>query len=346
MTSDVSIVHCDLRHRSAWNAYVAASPHASFFHRFEWREINEASFGHRTAWLAAMVGGRIAGIFPLVHVRSRLFGSIACSMPFVNYGGPCADTPESERALIAEARRVIDDWGVKYLEIRSRRDLGPMFVTSQHKVSLRVGLASDPDVLWKAFKTGHRQDIRRGYRAGIVVRFGGRELLDDFYRALSESWRDLGTPIYSKEYLRRIVEALGSDIRICVVYAGEEPAAAAFDGLHGDAVEGMWLAVRAKFRSRLVGYVLYWELIKHACEAGFKQFHLGRSTVQSGGETFKKKWNADSSQLFWHYVLRTSGGLPQLNVENPKYRLAINAWRKLPVPVTQVIGPLFARSIP
>ena len=40
--------------------------------------------------VAALDGDRFAGVFPLVQVKSRLFGNIACSMPFVNYGGPCA----------------------------------------------------------------------------------------------------------------------------------------------------------------------------------------------------------------------------------------------------------------
>ena len=85
----------------------------------------------------------------------------------------------------------------------------------------------------------------------------------------------------------------------------------------------MWLGSRGEFRTRHAGYVLYWELIKNACERGMKRFHLGRSTVQSGGESFKKKWNAEPTQLYWQYLLRHAGRFPQLNVDNPKYRLAI-----------------------
>jgi lipid II:glycine glycyltransferase (peptidoglycan interpeptide bridge formation enzyme) len=108
----------------------------------------------------------------------------------------------------------------------------------------------------------------------------------------------------------------------------------------------MWLGMRSEFRKQMVGYVLYWELIKDACERGYARFHLGRSTAQSGGEQFKKKWNAEAVQLYWQYILRTRTDLPRLNPDNRKYRLAIAAWRKLPVGVTQRIGPLIARSIP
>ena len=45
-------------------------------------------------------------------------------------------------------------------------------------------------------------------------------------------------------------------------------------------------------------------------------------------------------------VLRTRVDIPKLNVTNPRYHLAIKTWQKLPVQVTQVLGPFIARSIP
>lgn len=343
----MSIVQCEEPQRAAWNESLSRIPGGTLYHRYEWREVNRACFGHRSAYLAAMDGARVAGIFPIVQVKSRLFGNIACSLPFVNYGGPCAENAELEGELLTAAAALADDWGVEYLEIRSRKPVVGALPTSAHKVSMTLDLDADPDVLWKAFSSAHRQDIRGGYKKGLSAKTGGVELMDDFYMVLSESWRDLGTPIYSKKYLARVAEAFPRESRITVVYsASGEPAAAAFDMLDGDTAEGLWLGSRGKFRRLYAGYVLYWELIKNACERGLTRFHLGRSTVQSGGEVFKKKWNAYPTQLYWTYVLRTRRDIPQLNVANPKYRLAIRAWQNLPVPVTQFVGPLIARSIP
>lgn len=339
------IVQCDRSHREQWNAFVDASPLGSFYHRFEWRDINADCFGHESAYLAAFDGDRVVGIFPIVGVKSQLFGTIACSLPFVNYGGVCAESAAVETLLIDEAKRVTEKWNADYLEIRSLRNLGD-FPTSQHKVSFTVSLDPDPEVLWNGFTTGHRKEIRRGYKHGLSTTFGGAELVGAFYELLSESWRDLGTPIYARSFFDRLVSTFGSRVKITVVYAGNEPAAAAFCGFHGDMVEGMWLASRARYRRMFIGYVLYWELIKDACQQGYRHFHLGRTSADSGGETFKKKWRAEPQQLYWQYVLRTRRDIPQLNVTNPRYRLAIKAWQKLPVPITQMVGPLIARSIP
>ena len=345
LVSTMKIVNCDDSHSAAWNAYVEGSQRASLYHRYEWRHVNARSFGHRSAYLAAVDEDRIVGVLPVVRVKSQLFGNIACSLPFVNFGGPCGDSDAIERALVAAAGPVVDAWGVDYMEIRTRRPVEGL-PTSEHKVSMTLDLQPEPDVLFKAFTSAHRQDIRGGYKKGLTVKIGGHELLDDFYAVLSESWRDMGTPIYSRRYLEMVATTFPDLARISVVYAGAEPAAAAFDMLAGDTAEGLWLGSRGRFRRQHAGYVLYWELIKNACERGLKRFHLGRSTVQSGGEVFKKKWNAYAVPLYWQYLLRTRRDIPQLNVMNPKYQLAIKAWQKLPVPVTQVIGPLIARSIP
>jgi FemAB-related protein (PEP-CTERM system-associated) len=342
----MNIVQCDDHHRNAWNAFVDAVPGGSLYHRYEWRDVNGRCFGHRSAYLAAFEDARMVGIFPLVQVKSQLFGNIACSLPFVNYGGPCAEREDIEDRLLAAGADVAETWRVDYLEIRSRRHLGNEYPTSSHKVSMTVPLSADPDVLWNSYKTNHRRDIRRGYKRGFVARFGREELLDDFYTVLSETWRDLGTPIYSKHYLSSVLHALPRATEIVVVYLGEEPAAAAFYGFHGDSAEGLWLGSRVKYKPSLVGYVLYWELIRRCCERGLARFHLGRSTANSGAETFKKHWNAVPEQLYWQYVLRTRKEIPQLNVGNRRFQLAIKTWRKLPVPVTQVLGPLIARSIP
>ncbi|MEZ5287555.1 MAG: FemAB family PEP-CTERM system-associated protein [Vicinamibacterales bacterium] len=342
----MEIIRCDASHDAAWNGFVQASPRASFYHRVEWRAINERCFGHTTAYLGAFDGGRLVGVLPLVRIKSLLFGNVACSMPFVNYGGPCGESDEVEQALMEAAHGVADEWNVDYLEIRSQRHLGERYPTSDHKVSMTIALDPDPEAVMGRFKRDQRAEIRRAAKNGFVTKFGP-ELVDDFYQVLSASWRDLGTPIYRVDFLKAVLDAFPQHTRVCVVYdAKGQPAAGAFDGIHNGTVEGMWLGMRAEYRRQLVGYVLYWELIKHACELGCQSFHLGRSSKDSGGEQFKKKWNAEAMQLYWQYILRTRREMPSLNPDNPRYKLAIQAWRKLPLPMTQMIGPFIARSIP
>lgn len=342
----IQIIQCDETDGKAWDEFVCRQEQASFYHLFGWKALNESCFGHQTFYLAAVEEGRIRGVFPLVYLKGRIFGEILCSLPFVNYGGPCADEPGVEQLLLDEAKTIVERHRIDYLEIRSTRKLDGDLQTSEHKVSITVTLDNNPDVIWDAFKTGHRKHIRQAYKQGLTVRCGGVELLDTFYDILSESWKNLGTPLYQKSYFERVMKTFPEGTRIFVVDYQGVPVSAALDGYFHGIVEGMWLGTRPKYRQLESSYVLYWEMIKDSCQRGFQRFHLGRSTVDSGGETFKKKWNAYSTQLYWQYIVRNGRSMPQLNVGNPKFKLAMSAWRMLPMPITRVLGPLVAREIP
>lgn len=329
-----------------WDAFLASQPAASFYHLSGWRTINQQQFGHDTYYLSAENAGIIRGVLPLVLIQSRLFGRILCSLPFVNYGGAVAVNRETEEGLIQEAISISQEVRADYLELRSPHELASNLPASRHKVSMTLQLDKDPDLLWKGFASKHRTSIRRVYKHGVEVQAGSKELLNEFYLVLSEAWRALGTPIYRRRYFQEILELFPDKTRIFVCRHEGRPIAVAMNGEFNGIVEGLWLGTRPEARRLQASYVLYWEMIKDARERGFSQFHLGRSSVQSGGENFKRKWNAESKQLYWYYHMPRGGPLPQLNVDNPKFQLAIAAWRRLPLKLTTVFGPWFARSIP
>ena len=329
-----------------WNAYVAQHPDASFYHRFEWHSLNCEQLGNEPHFLVARRDGCIAGILPLSLVASPWFGRILCSMPYVNYGGPCADDAETEDALTRRAVELTGELGARHLELRTLRRSGVELPVSMRKVSLTLALDRDPDVLFKGFSSKHRTNIRRAEKNGLTVRIGGLELLDAFYTVMERSWQQLGTPLYRKDYFRAILETFPADTRIFLCEKGTEPIAVAFNGYGNGVAEGMWAGGGPRSRELSANYVLYWEMMRDACLRGCTRYHLGRSTADSGAEEFKKKWNAESEQLYWYYHRPDGGPMPELNVANPKFKLAIAAWQRLPLWLTRRAGPMFARSIP
>jgi FemAB-related protein (PEP-CTERM system-associated) len=340
------VIRCDENQSKAWDSFIREQQAGSFYHLFNWKGVNERSFGHETFYLTAVEGETIRGVLPMVFLKTAFFGKILCSLPFVNYGGLCAADPDAERLLVDEARTLVERSHADYLEIRAPRRLDVNLLTSEHKVSMTVHLDRDPEKLWNAFKTDHRKHIRQAYKKGLSVRRGGIELLDTFYEILSQSWRNLGTPIYHKTYFERVLKAFPEETAIFVVDHEGVPIATACNGYFRGTVEGMWLGGLAAYRKLEPAYVLYWEMIKDACERGLQTFHLGRSTVDSGGETFKRKWNAYATQLYWQYVVRDGRAMHRLNVSNPKYQLAMQVWKRLPLSVTQLLGPVVAKGIP
>src|SRR5215475_11968367 len=91
MRPDVQTMVCSAEEQQAWDAYVQSSPRATVCHQFLWRPIIERAYGHRPLYLLARSADRVSGVLPLFLVRSKLLGNTLTSMPFLDYGGICAD---------------------------------------------------------------------------------------------------------------------------------------------------------------------------------------------------------------------------------------------------------------
>ena len=81
-------------------------------------------------------------------------------------------------------------------------------------------------------------------------------------------------------------------------------------------------------------------------ESGARRFDFGRSTPGSGTHRFKKQWGSSERPCFWHYGLLKTGEPPVRNTASPRLKLAVEAWKRLPLFVANRLGPLIVRRIP
>jgi serine/alanine adding enzyme len=330
----------------AWDAYARAHPRGSVYHLHCWRAIVESSFGHETHYLEARTGDRrICGILPLVRQRSRLFGDFLVSLPFVTYGGAIGDNIAVEERLMHVAAERARALGCRHVEFRDSL-LRKGWAVRTDKYSLRLELPVEAEALWQRFTPKLRSQIRRGEREAPAVRIGGAELVPDFYRVFARNMRDLGTPVYGVSYFEHIFAQVTGHARVIVVDLDRSPVAAAIVIGDGSMLEIPWASSLREVNSRGINMVLYWQVLQHAIESGHRTFDFGRSTRDAGTYRFKRQWGAEPVPLFWHYWLADGRELPQLNPDNPRYRLAITAWQKLPVWVANTIGPRLVKNLP
>ena len=177
---------------AAWDDFVASRPDAHGYHEWAWRDVLERSFGHPSTYLMARSGGAVTGVLPLVEMRSLLFGHFLTSLPFVNYGGVLATSPEAGQALAEAARNLGRVRGCRHVELRhvDRRFLD--LPVRQHKVTMRLPLAAG---MWERFDRKVRNQIRKAEKSGLTAERGGGRLLPEFYAVFAHNMRDLGTPV-------------------------------------------------------------------------------------------------------------------------------------------------------
>jgi FemAB-related protein (PEP-CTERM system-associated) len=329
-----------------WDAYVTAHCGASRYHLSAWRRVIETTFGHQTHYLLSSANGVVNGVLPLARVRSFLFGDFLVSLPYVNYGGACADDSSIAVALETAAVDLARTLGVQHLELRSERALETTLDVRISKVSMRLALPATSEALWTALGSKLRNQIKRPERENVTVRIGRQDELDAFYRVFSINMRDLGTPVYPKKLFASVLRELPDTTTIVSVYRGAEPVASAFLVGFRDAIEVPWASSLRAHNAIGANVFLYWQLLKFACDHGYATFDFGRSSPGSGPFKFKQQWGAQPVQLHWQHWVPPGRQLPQVNPQNPRYQMAVRMWQKLPVPVTRLIGPAIVRSIP
>lgn len=319
-------------------------PQGTFFHLAEWRDVFESTLGHEAHYLMAESDGAVRGVLPLVHIRSNLFSNMLGSVPFLAYGGILAADAETAAALETSAIELGERLGVDFVEFRNRAPEQQGWLDKSDYVTFRREIPPTPDECLMMIPRKQRAMVRKGMKHGLVSRV--ETGLDHFYPVFAESYRNLGTPVLSRRYFDAIRAEFGQACEILTVFKDDAPVASVMSFYFRDEVIPYYGGSRATARSLMANDFMYWELMRRACEAGIKVFDYGRSRIGTGSYRFKKHWGFEPEPLHYQYHLVRQAGMPDLSPGNPKYRMAISIWKKLPTALTRVVGPMIARSLP
>ena len=260
-----------------------------------------------------------------------------------------ADGPEAAAALLDEARRIADGRGVDYLELRSEKALPDEgLLTKDLYVTFRADLTEGEEALLEAHgEEAAADDELRRQGAGFTTRVAGIEELPLFYGLFCQSMRYHGTPVYPRRFLAEILDRHPADTNLFFVYHEGRPVAGVLNVLWGDVVMPYYAgADRRGERPRGVDDFLYLAIMRWGREHGFRTFDFGRSKRGTGALKFKERWGMEEVPLAYQYHLGKAKALPNVSPANPKYEAAIRIWQKLPLPVTQPLGPMIVKRVP
>lgn len=333
---------------AACETFLRGRPDATVCHAWAWSAMVVRAFGHRAYYLVARDGERVRGVLPLMHVRSRLFGNQLVSQAFGNYGGPLFDGPEACDALYHRAVELAGELNVPAIEFRNVDPLPYDLQLRTDKICMRLPLVRDPAELWDGFRsdTKVRNHIRKAEKAGIRTQTGRLDLLDEFYDVYALRMHQLGTPCYSRRFMRSILECFPQDSLIFVARLDNTTVAARLVVSYNGIVESNFGVTRVEYNRVSPNHALYWAVLRHYCPLGAAWFDFGRSTVGTGPYLFKKQWGARPVQLHYQYWSRPGHEVTMLSPDNPRYQRRIELWKKLPHRVTRWLGPRISASLP
>jgi FemAB-related protein (PEP-CTERM system-associated) len=329
---------------AAWDDFAARCSEATFFHRAGWQRVIAESFGHRTHYLYAERDGEIRGILPLVHIASRLFGNSLVSSAFGVYGGPAALDPAARAALDDAAIALMKNLGVDCLEYRQLARAHPDWPCRDNLyATFRRPIDADPAANLKAIPRKQRAVIRQSMTRGLTV--AADNGIERFFALYALSVRNLGTPVFAKNYFATLKREFGDDCEVLVALHDGKPICAVMSFYFRDEVLPYYAGASPAARPLGAYDFIYWHLLCKAARRGLKIFDFGRSKLGTGAFAFKKNWGFTPQPIFHEYQLKPGRAIPDINPLNPKYRLFIAAWKHLPLAIANRLGPLIARDL-
>ena len=330
---------------TAWDEYVARSPHATMFHQRAWMRALEKSFPYRSYSCVAKAGGQVRGVLPLYHVRLLPFGSSLVSLPWAVYGGACADTEAVRGALYSHAQSAAKNLRVRYMELRHQIAYGDWPVKDLY-VTFRKEIFADPEKNLAAIPRKQRRMAKQGDKHDLTMEVGGESLLKGFYAVYSHSVRNLGTPVFPFSWFANLLREFGDSCRILGVFKERSLVAAVMTFFFRDEIYPYYGgALRSAFQYAANDF-MYWKLMCYGGELGYRVFDFGRSKQGTGAFDFKRHWGFEPTPLPYQYCLVEQRTIPDLSPKNPKLSLPIRIWKTLPLPVTQWLGPKVIQFFP
>jgi len=344
----IRIRELDATAEPAWDAFVQATPAATFFHLSGWAGVIRQAFGHATHYAYAEQDGAIVGVLPLARMKTLLFGDVLASTPFCVYGGSVAVTPEAAAALEDHAVSLQRRLGAPCLEFRRHEqpDPGwegrpPLYYTFRKPI---IVTGDDTKDMERNIPRKQRAEVRKAIKRGL--RSVCDTDVDRLHRIYAESVRNLGSPVFSRRYFRLLAKAFPGACDVTTVLHEDRPVSAVMSMHFRDQVLPYYGGGTREARTLSANDFMYWEVMRRAAlERGARLFDFGRSKAGTGAFSFKHNWGIEAEPLNYCYRLAKGARIPDNNPNNPKYKMIIAAWKRLPLRVANLLGPPLVRGL-
>ncbi|QNA98075.1 GNAT family N-acetyltransferase [Massilia sp. Se16.2.3] len=303
-------------------------------------------------------GGEIVGMLPLCSI-ARPFGKARwVSLPFCDLGGPLAVDAEVAEALAARARLGLKEAGAAGLALRCSLPAGSDEAGLEgRKVRMLLGLPDSAAALMQSYPPKLRSQVRKAEKNGLTSEVAdGAAAVADFYDVYSRNMRRLGSPPHSRAWFDAIYRhySAAGDMFIVIVRHEGKAVGAGWVLTCGDKAVIPWASTLADYNPLAPNMLLYWAIQSRLCEIGVRQFDFGRSTFGEGTYKFKKQWGAVPAALDWREWDAQGVAHPAPPITAPGAKggavsnlrpLVESTWQKLPLAVTNSLGPRLRRYI-
>jgi len=336
-----------------WNSFIQRNDGPVYTH-WSWGEA-VASYGHDFWPLVAReeTTDAIAAALPVCHIESRLFGSQLLSPAFAERGAVVLDTDdrptEAKRLLLDQTKQLADDLDVDFVSLRGAQGGDAAgFTVKNRYVTFQIPVRKGMETTWGGVRDSRQRQINQAADDdSLQLQVGNsRADLKQYYCLYLQTMHRHGSPPHSFDFFKLLWNRLYDEgkFRLSLIFHEGSPINGMIDLSLGSTVYQWGVVNDYEHRDCNGGSLLLWKSMEWAAENGYETYELGRTREGSGVYMFNKSFGGDK---VWyddmHYFPKREVALP--DPQNSKYERASEIWKRLPLPVTRMVGPHVRKRI-
>ena len=315
------------------------------FHSLEWMKVVRESLGIRYKIAVLKENNTIVASIPFVSYHNLIKGSCALPLQFSGYySSIVADNENFKRRILSQFFEYCKKYNLytQIPELNEIRGYNGFLGYSIYKINIKRDSSVEEQILKNASKR-MRNYTKNAIRSDLVCCTGSLELLDQFYSLYLQNMNELGTPPLPKKYFKNIIKYFPKTSKIILVKNENKVCSGMFvlkvskSELFASAISTPRL-----YQTMQSSHLIYLQAAREAKNMGCSVMNFGRSIDGSGPAIFKKRYGLEVTPLLMYS--------PHENwtVTDPSksiLRYAVLIWKKLPIPLSRLLGMILAKHV-
>jgi FemAB-related protein (PEP-CTERM system-associated) len=340
--------------KAQWDEFVESHPYGTPYHMWGYGEALSMTYHYKRYYLVAKIDSKIIGVFPLIYVRSKLFGSKLLSLPFCEYGGPLVDVHVNSgssitRKLLDEVSLIASNLGVNYVELRnvsvdssflSQANYAPL----NRYIDFKLDLSKTAENLWCSLDKKTRNSTRKSQKNNIIINEVHDEtMLKRYFSLYLKVEKKHGSPPQSYRLFANLLKH-NCNLKSLIAEYNGIPVAGITVFFNNREIY-WWNGVSdSDFSNINATNLLLWKVIEDGSKNGYSFMNLGRTRKDSGVHQFKKGWGGKEIPLKDSvFFLKPERELA--DPEQVEYQVLSKLWSFLPTICAEKLGPKIVSGI-
>jgi hypothetical protein len=331
--------------KRAWDEFVQQSRGVIAWHAYHWADFLAKHCGAEFYPLAVYDGPRICGILPLYRIRTLRSGEALISIPHFVAGGIVAERPDVQQALLDRAIEISKQLKISRIALKQYKlKLSGPLSTDENYYNRELELSPDLDQVWQRISQTNRDKVLESQAFNLELEYPSADT-SSFFRLLLYDQHAAGVPCVSKSWVSGLFDTGAYEIAL-LRFKGELVAGTMVKKFR-DTVSFPFSCLRDQSgRTMLSAYNLYWQLIGKLATQGIRICHSGRIPNTDAAFGYRLGWGGTKYSYYYQYYGYGEGQTEFSTKRGTRRQLVESVWKKLPVGVAKVLGPVVVKQFP